>query len=135
VSLDPALAAHAMAAVGQAIVTLDHGGNVTSWNRAAEQPPGFSRDDAVEHGFALIIPAEYRARHVAVPVAMDSDHLAHDGAVARVEAVTASRGWIVLGLHVGLLAGEDGPPSGAAGVLRPPGDVAVEFVTPEEGKT
>ncbi len=87
----------------------------------------------MEHGLALIIPAEYRARHVAgFHATMDSDHLAHGGAVARVEAVTASGGWLVLGLSLDLLAGGDSQPSGVVGLLRPLGDAAVEFVTPEE---
>ena len=94
-SLDPALAAHAVAAAGDAIVTLDHSAKVTSWNRAAEQLLGFSREDAMEHGLVLVIPAEYRAHHVAgFHAAMDSGHLAHGGVVARVEALTASvAGW------------------------------------------
>jgi PAS domain S-box-containing protein len=67
-------------------VTLDHSAKVTSWNRGAEQLLGFSREDAIERGLALIIPAEYRARHVAgFHAAVDSGHLAHGGAVARVE--------------------------------------------------
>jgi PAS domain S-box-containing protein len=132
-SLDPALAAHAVARAGDAIVTLDHSANVTSWNRAAEQLLGFSREEAMEHGLALIIPAEYRARHVAAfHAATDGGHLAHSGAVARVEAVTASGGRRVLGLSLGLLVGQDGHPSGVVGVLRPLGDAAVEFVMSAE---
>jgi hypothetical protein len=64
---------------------------------------------------------------------MDSGHLAHGGVVARVEAVTASGGRLVLGLSLGLLPGQDGQPSGVVGVLRPLGHAAVEFVTPREG--
>ena len=63
---------------------------------------------------------------------MDSGHLAHGGAVARVEALTASGDRLVLGLSLGLLAGQDGRPSGVVGVLRPLGDAAVQFVTAEE---
>ncbi len=132
-SLDPALAAHAVAAAGDAIVTLDASARVTSLTRAAERLLDFSREDAIEHGLALIIPGEYRARHVAgFHAAMDSGHLAHGGAVARVEAATASGGRFVLGLSLGLLAGGDGQPSEFVGVLRPLGGAAVEFVTPEE---
>ena len=131
-SLDPALAAHAVAAAGDAIVTLDHSAKVTSWNRAAGRLLGFSREDALEHGLALIIPAEHRAHHVAgFQAAVDSGHLAHGGAVARVEALTASGGRLVLGLSLGLLAGQDAQPSGVVGVLRRLGDAAVDFVTPE----
>ena len=47
--------------------------------RSGTQLLGFSREDAMEHGLALI-PAEYRARHVAgFHAAVDSGHLAHDG--------------------------------------------------------
>jgi PAS domain S-box-containing protein len=131
--LGSALAAHAVAAAGDAIVTLDHSAKVTSWNRAAEQLLGFSREDVMEHGLALIIPAEYRARHVAgFHGAMDSGQLAHGGVVARVEALTASGDRLVLGLSLGLLAGQDGQPSGVVGVLRPLGDAAVEFAAPRE---
>jgi PAS domain S-box-containing protein len=136
VSLGPALAARAVAAAGDAIVTLDHNAKATSWNQAAELLLGFSREDAREHGLALIIPAGFRARHVtAFHAAMDSGHLAHGGAVARAEAVTASGRRLVLGLSLGLMAGEGGKPSGVVGVLRPLGDAAVNFVTLEEGKT
>jgi PAS domain S-box-containing protein len=132
-SLDPALAAHAVAGAADAIVTLDHGAKVTSWNRAAEQLLGFSTEEAMEQGLALIIPAEYRARHVAAfHAAMDSGHLAHGGKVARVEAVTASGERLALGLSLGLLAGQDGQPAGVVGVLRPLGGAAVEFVTAAE---
>jgi PAS domain-containing protein len=36
-SLDPALAAHAVASAGDAIVTVDSTGTMTSWNHAAER--------------------------------------------------------------------------------------------------
>jgi PAS domain S-box-containing protein len=65
VSLDPEPAAHAVAAAGDAIVTVDHSANVTSWNLAAERLLGFSREYAISRGLALNVPAEYRARHVA----------------------------------------------------------------------
>lgn len=133
-SLDPQLAAHAVAAAGDAIITLDGAANVTSWNDAAERLLGFSREEAFEHGLALIIPAEYRARHVAgFHAAMDSGHLAHGGAVARVEAETKSGDRLVLGLSLGLMPGTDGRPAGVTGVLRTLGDAAVEFVAPEQG--
>ena len=135
-SLDPTLAAHAVAAAADAIVTLDRSAKVTLWNTAAEQLLGFSRQQAMEQGLVLIIPAEYRARHVAAfHAAMDGGQLAHGGVVARVEAVTASGARVVLGLSLGLLAGRDGQggqPAGVVGVLRPLGDTAVDFVTPNE---
>ena len=61
----------------------------------------------MEHGLALIIPAEHWARHAAgFHAAVDCGHLAHGGAVARVEALTASGGRLLLGLSLGLLAGQ-----------------------------
>jgi PAS domain S-box-containing protein len=133
VSLDPELAAHAVVAAGDAIVTLDSSAKVLSWNRAAERLLGYSREDAMEHGLALIIPPEYRARHVAAfDAAMDTGHLAHGGAVARVEALTASGQRLVLGLSLGLLPSADGRPGGAVAVLRPLGGAVVEFVPPGE---
>jgi len=129
VSVEPELAAHAVAAASDAIVTLDQAAKVTSWNQAAEDLFGFSRQQALEQGLALIIPAEYRARHVAgFHAAMDSGHLAHGGRVARVEALTASGDLLVLGLSLGLIPGEDGTPAGVVAVLRPTSPPAVEFV-------
>jgi len=59
-----------------------------SWNRAAERLFGFSREHAIEHGLALIIPADYRARHVAgLRQAMDGGQPGHGG--ARADGLTA----------------------------------------------
>jgi PAS domain S-box-containing protein len=133
VSLEPELAAHAVAAAGDAIVTLDRGGKVTSWNRAAENLFGFSREDALAQGLVLIIPAEYRARHVAAfHAAMDSGHLAHGGAVARVEATDKSGARLILGLSLGLMHDQDGQVIGAVAVLRPLSGAVVEFVAPHQ---
>jgi PAS domain S-box-containing protein len=133
-SLDPYLAAHALGAAGDAIITLDGSAKVTSWNDAAERMLGFTREEAFTGGLALIIPAEFVSRHVAdFHAAMNSGHLAHGGAVARVEATTKSGGRLALGLSLGLLPGGDGSPAGVVGVLRPLGDAAVEFVAPGEG--
>jgi hypothetical protein len=62
--------------------------------------------------------------------AMDSGHLAHGGAVARVEATGKSGARLVLGLSLGLLHGEDGQVTGAVAVLRPLSGAVVEFVAP-----
>jgi PAS domain S-box-containing protein len=132
-SLDPELAAHAVASANDAVVTLDTSAKITSWNQAAERLFGFSREDAMEHGLALIIPADYRARHVAgFHKAMDSGLLEHGGAVARVEALTASGERLVLGMSLGLLRGPDGGPGGVVAVLRPLTGAAVEFVPAQD---
>jgi PAS domain S-box-containing protein len=127
-SVDPALAAHAVASAGDAIVTVDGTGTITSWNPSAERLFGYDREDAVGQTLALIIPAGYRARHVAAfHTAMDSGRLAHGGAVGRVEALTKSGGSVELGLSLGLLPGR----GGAVAVLRPLGNAVVEFVPAE----
>jgi PAS domain S-box-containing protein len=47
-----------------AIVSMDAGGSVTEWNRAAERLFGYSRKESLGRDMAdLIIPPEYRARH------------------------------------------------------------------------
>ncbi|HXW44818.1 MAG TPA: PAS domain-containing protein [Streptosporangiaceae bacterium] len=128
-SVDSGLAGGALAAAHDAIVTLDRAAKVTSWNHGAEKLLGFSRDDAMEHGLALIIPEDYLSRHIAgFHAAMDSGKLAHGGSVARIEAMTASGGRVVLGMSLGLIAGPDGSPAGVVAVLRPLGDAPVEFV-------
>jgi nitric oxide dioxygenase len=128
-SLDPALAAHAVASAGDAIVTLDATGTITSWNHSAERLLGYSREDAVGQTLVLIIPEPYRARHAAAfHKALDSGQLAHGGAVARVEALSKSGDTLVLGLSLGLLRDR----AGAVAVLRPLGAAVVEFV-PAEG--
>jgi two-component system CheB/CheR fusion protein len=133
-SQDPELATQAVEAAADAIVTLDQTGEVTSWNEGAERLFGFGRDEAFEHGLALVIPPEFRSRHVAAfHAAVDNDHLAQSGSVARVEAVTASGERVVLGLSLGLLPTKDGKTSGVVGVLRPLGGAAVEFAAPAEG--
>ena len=130
-SLDPALAAHAAAAAGDAIVTLDASARTMSWNRAAERllQPGGRHGARARPDHPGRVPGAPRRRFHA---SMDSGHLPHGGAVARVEALTASRGRLALGLSLSLLADEGGQPPGVAGVLRPLADAAVEFVTPQE---
>jgi PAS domain S-box-containing protein len=62
-SLDPALAAGAVASAGDAIVPGDGTGTTTSWNHSAERLLGYSCADAVGQTLALIIAAGYRIRH------------------------------------------------------------------------
>src|SRR2546425_343637 len=87
-TVDPALASAAVAAAGDAIVTTDSRGYITSWNRAAERLLGASAEQAIGQSLALIIPEAFRARHAACfRAAMNSGHLTHGGQPARVEAV------------------------------------------------
>jgi len=117
-TVDPALASAAVAAAGDAIVTTDSHGYVTSWNRAAELLLGVSAEQAVGQGL-LIIPEALRVRHAACfRAAMSSGRLTHGGQPARVEALTPDGDVLPLAITLGLLAGPDGAPAGAVAVLR-----------------
>lgn len=127
--VEHSLAARALAAAGDAIITVDTAGRITSWNEAARRLLGYSPQDAIGQTLALIIPPEHRPRHMAgFHAAIDSGRLAHSGAVARVEAATASGTRLALGLSLGLLPPEDGKPVGVVAVLRPLGEAVAEFV-------
>jgi PAS domain S-box-containing protein len=130
ITVDPALASAAIAAAGDAIVTTDSHGYVTSWNHAAELLLGISAEQAI--GQALgIIPEALRARHGACfRTAMSSGHLTHGGQPARVEAVTPDGDAMPLAITLGLLAGPDGAPAGAVAVLRRADASLVPFGTP-----
>jgi PAS domain-containing protein len=81
---DPAIASAAIAAAGDAIVTTDGHGWITSWNRAAELLLGISAEQAIGLTLALIIPEALRARHAACfRAAMGSGRLGHAGQPAR----------------------------------------------------
>jgi PAS domain S-box-containing protein len=112
------LAAQALAAAADAIVTVNAQGEITSWNRAAEVLLGHTAGQAVGQTLALLIPPEHRTRHVG---AMDSGQLAHGGRPARVEAKPGDRGRVTLAMSLGLLT----RPAGAVAVLRP---AAVDLV-------
>jgi PAS domain S-box-containing protein len=128
---DPALAAAAVAAAGDAIVTTDSHGLITSWNRAAEVLLGVLAGQAVGQSLAVILPEPYRARHATCfRAAMSSGLLAHGGEPARVEATTPGGGVMPLALTLGLIEGADGAPSGVVAVLRPVEESLVSFVNP-----
>jgi PAS domain S-box-containing protein len=111
--------AAAATAAGDAIVTVDQKGRITSWNPAAERLLGYAAADAVGQTLALIIPAQHRARHVAAfDRAMDTGMLAHDGTPARVEATRGSGETLALVFTLGLLTDESGAAAGAVAVLR-----------------
>jgi PAS domain S-box-containing protein len=128
---DPTLAAAAMAAAGDAIVTTDGRGYITSWNRAAEMLLGVSAEQAVGGTLALILPEAHRARHGACfRAAMSSGRLAHGGEPARVEVTTPRGDVMPIALTLGLIAGPDGAPAGAVAVLRRADANLVSFVDP-----
>lgn len=125
------LAAQALAAAADAIVTVNTRGEITSWNRAAEVLLGRTAGQAVGQTLALLIPPGHRARHVAAfRAAMDSGQLAHGGRPARVEAMTSDRGRVTLAMSLGLLTDPAGTPAGAVAVLRPAEVDLVPFVSP-----
>ncbi|HEV2935545.1 MAG TPA: PAS domain-containing protein [Streptosporangiaceae bacterium] len=117
--VDPALAS-AAAAAGDAIVTTDSHGYLTSWNRAAERLLGIGAEQAIGQAIGLlIIPEALRVRHGACfRAAMSGGRLAHGGLPARVEAVPPDGEVMPLAITLGLLAGPDGAPAGAVAVLR-----------------
>ena len=130
-TVDPALASAAVAAAGDAIVTTDSHGYITSWNHAAERLTGISAEQAIGQTLGLIIPEAFRARHAACfRAAMSSGHLAHGGQPARVEAVTPDGEAMPLAITLGLLSGPDGAPAGAVAVLRRADASLVPFGTP-----
>ena len=127
---DPALASAAVAAAGDAIVTTDGHGYVTSWNRAAERLLGVSAEQAIGQAL-LIIPEELRVRRgTCFRAAMSSGRLTHGGQPARVEATTPGGDALPLAITLGLLAGPDGAPAGAVAVLRRADASLVPFVNP-----
>jgi len=127
---DPALASAAIAAAGDAIVTTDGQGWITSWNRAAERLLGVSAEQAIGQAL-LIIPEELRVRHgTCFRAAMSSGRLGHGGQPARVEATTPGGDVLPLAITLGLLAGPDGAPAGAVAVLRRADASLVPFGNP-----
>ena len=127
-TVDPALASAAVAAAGDAIVTTDDHGYVTSWNRAAELLLGVRAEQAIGQGLGLLIPEALRARHAACfRAAMTNGRLAHGGQPARVEAITPGGDVMPLAITLGLLAGPDGAPTGTVAVLRSADATLVQF--------
>lgn len=115
----PELAAQSLTAAGDAIVTVDAQGRITSWNPAAETLLGYRADQAIGQTLALIIPTIHRARHIAAfRTAMQRGALAHSGRPARVEATTTEGQTIPLAMSLGLLRGTSNAAVGAVAVLR-----------------
>jgi PAS domain S-box-containing protein len=109
------LAAQALAAAADAIVTVNTQGEITSWNPAAEVLLGHTVGQAIGQTLALLIPAEHRTRHIgAFRAAMESGQLAHAGRPARVEAMTGDGGRLTLAMSLGLLTDPDGAPAARA---------------------
>lgn len=112
------IGAEALARAGDAIITVDATGQITSWNLAAERLLGHTASEAVGQTLALIVPPEHRPRHVAAfHAAMESGDLANSGQPARIEAMTSGGQTVPLVMSLGLLPG-DGASSGAVAVLR-----------------
>ena len=119
-STDGALALRAMSRAGDAIVTVDQHGVITSWNVAAAALLGHSADEAVGQTLALIVPPQFRGAHMAAfNAAMASGHLQGGGRPARVEVVTSEGRPLVLAMSLGTLTNADSATVvGAVAVLR-----------------
>ena len=125
------LAAQALAAAGDAILTVDTSGLITSWNPAAEALLGHRSDQAVGQTLALIIPPVHRSRHVAAfHAAMESGALAHRGRPARVEAMTSEGIVIPIRMSLGVIVSSGAEPAGAVAVLRDARTQPVPFIGP-----
>jgi PAS domain S-box-containing protein len=130
--IEPGLASRALDAAGDAIVTVDREGLITSWNPGAELLLGHFADQAVGQTLALIIPEEHRARHMAgFHAAMESDHLAQGGQPVRVEAMASNGQTVPIMMTLGLLPSIDSLTSaiesqavGAVAVLRRSGPMS-----------
>ena len=66
-TLPPTASAHERAALildlaGEAIVTIDDGDVIRSWNRAAEALFGYTAAEVVGRSFAVLVPAERRVK-------------------------------------------------------------------------
>ena len=125
------LLAAAVAAAGDAIITVDLAGLITSWSPAAEALLGHKSEHAVGQTLALIVPEQHRARHVAAfHAAMAGGNLANGGRPARVEALMRDGGTAVLGMSLGLVLDADGATAGAVAILRDASVGLVPFVKP-----
>lgn len=114
------LAIAAIAGAADAIITVSRQGVITSWNAAAESLLGHPADQAIGQTLALIIPPEYRARHMAAfHTAVNGAGLAHGGRPARVEAITGTGDRSVLAMSLGLLTDTAGVPDGAVADCDP----------------
>lgn len=119
----------ALEVAGDAVITVDAGGHITSWNRHAEQLLGHPADQAVGQTLALIIPEQYRPRHVAgFHAATTAGALAHGGRPARVRAQSGTGETVTLVMSLGLLSDQGTGPAGVIAVLRPAGVPPVPFV-------
>ncbi|MFJ8153447.1 PAS domain S-box protein [Streptomyces sp. NPDC094468] len=113
------LADVALQAAGDAVVTADTTGHITSWNAAAEHLFGRKATDVVGQSLALLVPERFRPRHAAgFHAALENQSLSHRGKPAHILATTATGEEVSMYMTLGLLAGENGEPSGVVAVLR-----------------
>lgn len=123
------LARDALQVAGDAIVTVDADGRITSWNRRAEQLFGHPAEQVVGQTLAFIIPERYRPRHIAgFHAALTGDALSHGGQAARVRAQTRAGAEITLLMSLGLLPRRGGQAGGVVALLREAGREPVPFV-------
>ena len=129
--IEDGLAVKAVSRAGDAIVTVDEHGVITSWNAAAEALLGYTQTEALGQTLALIVPPEFRGAHVAAfHAAMDSGQLQGAGRPARVEAQTATGSRVQLAMSLGTLTDAAGTVVGAVAILRPVNIELLPFVAP-----
>lgn len=120
------LAELAVASTADAVVTVDPTGVITSWNEAAGTLLGHSADQAVGQTLALVIPEEFRPRHMAAfHAAFGSGSLRHGGKPARLKAMTADGETLPLAMTLGLMRDDGDEVIGAVAVLRGLSDLEI----------
>jgi PAS domain S-box-containing protein len=114
------LAGATIEAIADGVVTLDSKGVVTSWNPTAESLLGHPSTEMVGATLAVVIPEEFRARHMAgFHAALGSGALKHEGRPAHVQATRASGEVVPLAMTFGLLRDGGQFVIGVVSVLRP----------------
>lgn len=129
VSIDAQLAAGAVAAAGDAIVTVTDHAEISSWNAAAERLLGHTAEAAIGQSLALIVPAVHRPQHAAgFRAAIEAHSLARGGQPARVEGTHADGTVIPLVMSLGLIQSPDGSASGVVAILRRGDTEPISFI-------
>jgi PAS domain S-box-containing protein len=124
------LAAQALAAAADAIITVNTRGEITSWNRAAEVLLGHAAGQAIGQTLALLIPAEHRARLRRRVPRRHGQRPARPRRPARVEAMTGDGARLTPAMSLALLSDPAGAPAGAVAVLRAVAVDLIPFVSP-----
>lgn len=102
-----------------AIVLVDNGGMITSWNPAAEKLFGYPADVVVGQSLALIIPPKHLLRHTSgFHKAMDAARLVNGGRPTRVTGTAADGRLVPLTMTLSLWGLSTRGALGVVAVLR-----------------